>query len=234
MLFLSRLFYLAGKKLAAPLCFKLRQQTLWLSASRCIYWEEEKALILADLHFGKSGHFRGAGIGIPQKVFKEDLQKLFSQIQFFKPDRVLVVGDMFHSRENKEMQLFAKWRRDMPNVHFSLIRGNHDILPASFYQHTGIEVTESCKTIGKFSFIHDIALNKKNKKEVSFAFTGHIHPGIKLNGAGRQSLMFPCFYFGRTHAVLPAFSAFTGFGRIRPEENDHVFALVDQQVIKVQ
>ena len=30
-----------------------------------MFWEEEKALIVSDLHFGKTGHFRKSGIAVP-------------------------------------------------------------------------------------------------------------------------------------------------------------------------
>src|SRR5665647_5672 len=101
------------KILFSPQKFILHKQTLWLSPARCIYWEEEKALILSDLHFGKTGHFRKEGIGVPQNIFKEDLQRLFTQIQFFKPSTLLIAGDMFHSKANKEIDLFLKWRNDL-------------------------------------------------------------------------------------------------------------------------
>jgi hypothetical protein len=55
-----------------------------------------------------------------------------------------------------------------------------------------------------------------------------------LNGAANQSVTLPCFYFGEKYAVLPAFSAFTGLAKIRPSKKDHVFALVENSVIKVQ
>ncbi len=64
---------------------------------RCLYWEEERSLILSDLHFGKTGHFRKAGIAVPQSVYREDLLRLLSLIQYFQPRQLLVVGDLFHS-----------------------------------------------------------------------------------------------------------------------------------------
>ena len=59
-----------------PVLYQLCDQKLWLSAERCIFWEEQSALIVSDLHLGKTGHFRKAGIAVPQSVFKEDLQHL--------------------------------------------------------------------------------------------------------------------------------------------------------------
>jgi uncharacterized protein len=216
-----------------PLPFKLHHQTLWLSPARCIFWEEESALILSDLHFGKSGHFRKFGIGIPQNIFKEDLQKLFAQIAFFKPKVLLIAGDMFHSSANKEVDFFIKWRNDFPTVEIKLIRGNHDILTEQFYKEANIEVVENKLLIKDFCFTHDIASSCNNENK-HFTFSGHIHPGIKMNGSGNQSLMLPCFYFSKKYAILPAFSAFTGLAKIKPSASDHVFVLLKSQVMQLQ
>jgi len=221
--------------LSAPINFLFHQRTLWLSPARCIFWEEESALIVSDLHFGKSGHFRKSGIGVPQNIFKDDLQKLFSQIQFFKPKTLLVTGDMFHSSANKELDFFVKWRNDFPSISFILVRGNHDILSKNFYEESGIKVIENKFSIKNFCFTHDINLSCNDEEESKlFTFSGHVHPGIKMKGSGNQSVVLPCFYFGRKHAIMPAFSAFTGLAKIRPLQKDHVFALVENTVIQIQ
>lgn len=216
--------------MSAPFLFKFFQQTLWLSASRCIFWEEESVLIVSDLHLGKSGHFRKSGISIPQNIFKNDLQRLFSEIQFFKPKIVLVTGDMFHSSANKELDWFLKWRNDTSYVEFYLVRGNHDILDTDFYKKANIKVFENKLSVGSFCFAHDVASTCDEKL---FIFSGHIHPGIKMNGLGNQSLMLPCFYFGKKYAVLPAFSQFTGLSKMKPLVNDHVFAIVKDEIIRM-
>ena len=221
-----------NKILPTPFRFLFQKQTLWLSPSRCIFWEEESILIVSDLHFGKSGHFRKSGIGIPQNIYKEDLQKLFSQIQFFKPKIVLIAGDMFHSSENKEIDFFLKWRKDIPHIAFYLVRGNHDILPNIFYKKANIKVFENKISIRSFCFTHDIT-SIKDHEEKLFTFSGHIHPGIKMNGSGNQSLMLPCFYFGKKYAVLPAFSAFTGLAKIKPLKTDQVFVLLENKIAKI-
>ena len=218
----------------SPQKFVLRKQTLWLSPARCIFWEEEKALILSDLHFGKSGHFRKSGIGVPQNVYKEDLQRLFTQIQFFKPTTLLIAGDMFHSHANKEIDFFLKWRNDMPSLEINLIKGNHDVLSNKFYEGANITVTKQKLAIKNFCFTHDITSVCEDDDGDMFTFSGHIHPGIKVTGSAKQSLQLPCFYFADTYAVLPAFSIFTGLHKVKPKKSDKVFALVEDQVIKMQ
>jgi DNA ligase-associated metallophosphoesterase len=207
-----------------------------------MFWEEEKALIVSDLHFGKTGHFRKSGIAIPPSVFKEDLQRLVIQIQYFQPLELIIVGDMFHSHANKELELFLKWRSDLAGIHIRLVRGNHDILKDEWYEHAGIDLSSQTLSRKDFHFVHDISDQLKQgngfiknvSEERSYFFSGHIHPGIRLNGMGKQSLCFPCFYFGKKYAVLPAFSRFTGVAMIYPEAEEEVFAIVNQELIRLQ
>ena len=207
------------------------QNSFLLSASRCIFWEEEKALILSDLHFGKTGHFRKNGIAIPQTVFKEDLQRLTSEIQFFKPDYLIIVGDLFHSHVNKEMEMFLRWRNDFAHLPIKLVIGNHDILGNDWYKKAAIECFAQQMQTGPFIFAHDKA--ECEDLDDCYVFSGHIHPSIVLSGVARQSLRFPCFYFNRTHAVLPAFGRFTGTHAVTPKKGDAVYALMENKVVKV-
>lgn len=213
--------------------FQLLNQTLWLSPGRSIFWEEQNALIVSDIHFGKSGHFRKEGIGIPQAVFKEDLQRLFAQIQFFKPKELLIVGDFFHSHINNEVILFEKWRRDIEQLPIHLVTGNHDILPQSWYNDNMITVHAETLIKQNICFVHEFEKEKHQQKEMYY-FSGHIHPGIYIDGLARQSLRFPCFYFTERYAVLPAFGKFTGTHLIKPKKKDYVFAIVNKQIITIK
>lgn len=222
--------------------YRIREQQLWLTSGRSVFWEEEKALIASDLHFGKTGHFRKSGLAVPQAVYKEDLQRLVSQIQYFQPRQLIVVGDLFHSEANRELDLFQKWRENFPDLVIHLIKGNHDILRDEWYDAAGITVSNPDLPMNHFHFIHDMESNQpdshhrdcKEKKTRAYYFSGHIHPGIRISGTGKQSLCFPCFYFGREYAVLPAFSRFTGVALIEPEKNETVFAIVDDQILQIQ
>lgn len=200
-----------------------------------MYWEEERTLIASDLHIGKTGHFRKSGIAMPQAVFKEDMQRLIASLQFFKPDHLLIVGDLFHSVANKELNLFKKWREDLPDLQVTLVKGNHDILKEDWYADAGITVEADLLSKG-ICFTHDNSCSTTHMVgtgQVHYTISGHIHPGIAIRGAGRQSISLPCFYFGETYAILPAFSRFTGTALIRPNAGDAVFAIVNQTVMRV-
>ena len=72
----------------ALVAYTINENDFVLSPQRVMYWEKQKTLIIADLHIGKTGHFRKSGIPVPQNVFKEDLQRLFTQILFFKAEKL--------------------------------------------------------------------------------------------------------------------------------------------------
>ncbi len=226
--------------------FSLQGQSLCLSADRCIFWEEEKTMIVSDLHFGKTGHFRKYGIAVPQSVFREDIQRLVSIIQYFNPRQLIVTGDMFHSTANKELELFSRWRSDLSKLPILLVKGNHDILHRDWYFQTGIELIDESHSVGVFSFRHDPGIlygeptegsppsvAEALSPENSYLFAGHLHPGITLKGVGKQALRFPCFYFSASCCILPAFSRFTGSINISPVEGDAVFAVVNQSLIRI-
>lgn len=200
---------------------------------KAIFWESRRSLVLSDLHFGKSGHFRKAGIAIPQTVYREDLQRLFSLVQYFQPASLMVVGDFFHSTLNKEAALFAKWRQDHPHLNIDLIRGNHDILDNAWYDTQQIRVHEVQYADGPFCFIHE-SPDRIDTQSGVYYFSGHLHPGVRIHGAGKQSLRLPCFYFDREYAILPAFGGFTGLAIIEPSRNSSVFAIANQEILHLQ
>jgi len=214
----------------APVLHQLHHQNLWLSAQRSIFWEEQKALIISDVHFGKTGHFRKSGIAVPQAVYKEDLQRLVNLLDHFKPQRLIVVGDFFHSHANLELDFFKRWRNDFSHLQIDLVKGNHDILKESWYKEVDIFLHKKDLQINGFLFSHEHCSAQDN----CYLFCGHIHPGVIINGLGKQSLRFPCFYFGEDHCILPAFSKFTGSVNMQPSENEKIYAIVENSLLKIQ
>lgn len=211
--------------------FKWRENTFWLSGQRVMYWEEKRTLIASDLHLGKSGHFRKSGIAVPQELMKQDLMRLFSLLQHYQPERLLIVGDFFHSHANKELDWFARWRKDASTVSILLIRGNHDILDPAWYADNEITVMDRLDE-NELRFVHEPAIPSATSATMA-TICGHIHPGISINGMGRQSLRLPCFYFNRDQCLLPAFGLFTGTYTLKPRKKDFVFAIANQKIIQV-
>ncbi len=203
-----------------------------LHPSRCLFWEKERALILSDLHFGKTGHFRKEGIPVPQQVYQQDLHRLFDLIRHFNPARIILVGDLFHSRSNKEWDWFAKWRKDFSAIDFMLVTGNHDKISEEAANDLMLHVMDQLQ-IGPFLFLHDASALDILPDGVMGVVSGHIHPGVIIPTGVRQSHRLPCFHFTQTICTLPAFSLFTGMHAIRPNGTDSVFAITGAEIIKL-
>lgn len=208
----------------------LREQILCLHPSGAMYWPTNHILFLADVHIGKAVHFRNRGIAVPATVEANNLSRLDMVLQEYMPERVLFLGDLFHSHFNTAWESFAQWRSGYPNISFELIRGNHDILPAAHYQDAGVLLHSDSLNIFPFALQH---LPFEERPEPYYGLSGHLHPGVLLRGNGRQALRLPCFYLGTDQGVLPAFGAFTGLSTIKPEKGSRVFVLTGEQVISV-
>jgi len=218
-----------------PVPHIIHNNTFWVSPERSLYWEEQNTLIIADMHLGKTGHFRKSGIAVPQGIYKADLQRLMSQLYLYKADRLIIAGDLTHSTANKELDLFIKWRKDFSLLHIDLVKGNHDILADNWYADANIKIHSWKLAEPPCIFLHDIKAEKQLTEEEKklYHFTGHLHPGITIKGQGKQTLKFPCFYFTKKYCVLPAFSRFTGTFKVRPAKGETVFALVENSIIQL-
>lgn len=184
-------------------------------------------LIISDLHLGKSATFRKAGIQVPATVNNTDLEKLSLLLLEFTPELLLVTGDMFHHKINSDIASFKKWREQHADLKILLVKGNHDLLKEADYEALTISTCDKEFLCGPFRFIHD----QPQIADAYYNITGHIHPGVTMYGKSRQSLKLPCFYFGRTCAILPAFSVFTGLSKIKTEEGDQFYAITPTKVI---
>lgn len=204
-----------------------KEETLILSRERAIYWQKQEMLIISDLHIGKSAHFRKNGIQVPATVGLTDLQRLSALMREFDPKVLLVTGDMFHNNINSDANAFQEWRKTYPMLKVILVKGNHDDLKKEDYEALGIEVHARELCITPFRFIHD----KPKVNDAFYNISGHIHPGVAIYGKARQRLRFPCFYFGRNCAVMPAFSVFTGLKILHPEAEERFYAITPEKVI---
>lgn len=211
--------------------YQIGTERVILTAERTLFWEEQRTLVIADLHVGKTGHFRKAGINVPASVYKDDLHRLLAQLRFFNAQKLVIAGDLTHSIANKELDLFLKWRNDFPALEVHLARGNHDILADNWYSKANITVHSEPLTIKQFSFVHDITEWKEDPAKGEFIFSGHVHPAVVLSGKAKQSLRLPCFYFTPNYCILPAFSRFTGGYRVEPSKGDTVFAIAGKDIL---
>ena len=200
-------------------------EQLQLLPDKAIYWPSQRALLIADSHLGKIRHFRKSGIALPGSAAYENLHRLESLLRQFQPEKVIFLGDLFHSEMNFEWLEFKAFLAKYAEIKFILIQGNHDIFHDLSYEY--FEVHKTPLEIGPFILSHE----PMEEEHALYNLCGHIHPGVRMFGQARQSMRFPCFYFGAHQGILPAFGVFTGLHLLKPEKQDNIFVIAGSEVI---
>jgi hypothetical protein len=200
-----------------------------LRPERALHWPEGHLLAVADLHWGKPESFHQHGIPLPPQVLEDDLARLSAALQATGVRRLLLVGDLVHSRQGLTpgvVERVAAWRAGH-DVEMVLVRGNHDRAVASLPASWRMEEVPEHLDEGPFRFAHH-----PEPVVVRYVWAGHLHPTVRL-GAGADRLRLPCFHVGLQVGVLPAFSAFTGGMDMSCRPGERVFAIAEDAVVEV-
>ena len=187
--------------MAEALEITLAGEPVLLLADRALCWPARRRLLVADLHLGKGDTFRAAGIAVPSGGTAHDLARLAALIERVRARELWILGDFLHARRNAAVD--AAWRafRDAhAAMEMAVVPGNHD--RAFDPQAAGVERLPNGIVDGPFAFRHA----PPHGADAAHVVCGHLHPMLRLPGAGRH----PLFWLRDGITVLPAFSAFTG------------------------
>nr|WP_166155471.1 ligase-associated DNA damage response endonuclease PdeM [Neochlamydia sp. AcF84]NGY94931.1 hypothetical protein [Neochlamydia sp. AcF84] len=212
------------------IAIKICEQTIQLLPQRAAYWEENKALIVADIHLGKAATMQRAGIAVPEGAMDQDLINLKNIIEHTGAQRCIVVGDLIHAQNGLSegvQSKFGEWLSTI-NCSVDLILGNHDqalknYMPASWK----LQVHQEYLAIKPFYFNH-FPVTIENH----FVWSGHLHPQILLKSRHDQ-LNLRCFQISDSLGVLPAFSDFVGGSPVTKNADNRIFALAGKKVVEI-
>jgi len=206
----------------------IKNEELILTNQRALYWQRENALILSDVHIGKTAHFRKHGIPMPDDVLQKDLKRLKDLIHHFGAKTLLIVGDLFHAERNSNMSTFKEWLTQFSDLKLILIKGNHDRQSRRLMEHLNIQAVKQLD-LEPFVFLH----NPLENKESHFTISGHTHPGVLIKGKGRQKIKLPCYQITYNQMILPAFSLFTGLNIKDNPEGAKYYAFTDNSIFQL-
>jgi DNA ligase-associated metallophosphoesterase len=183
--------------------------------SGALFWEEERLLVVSDLHLEKGSSFASRGVLLPPYDTVATLGRLASVIARHDPRTVIALGDSFHDRDahhrlsapDRDAISGLQARRD-----WIWISGNHD--PALPSDLGGVVASEVA--IGKIVFRHE-------PTGAAGEIAGHLHPKARVATRARW-MERRCFASDGERAVMPAFGAYTGGLSIR----DAAFAKIFQ------
>lgn len=144
--------------------------------------KKASTIVIADLHIGWEMALLDKGIHVPTQTPKL-LNKLTALVSEYKPDAILILGDVKHTIATAEMR---EWQ-DVSNFFIELgkqvktiqvIRGNHDgnlepLMPESVtvLPATGV-------TMGEVGFFHGHQWPSPSLLECKTIIMGHVHPVV--------------------------------------------------------
>jgi uncharacterized protein len=180
-----------------------------------LLWEEQRLLVVSDLHLEKGSSFAIRGVLLPPYDTVATLGRLATVIAKHNPRMVIALGDSFHDR-NAHARLSGDNLGTLTALQkgrdWIWISGNHDpALPSSLGGMVATEVA-----IGRIRFRH----------EPTGAFgeiAGHLHPKARVATRGR-AMERRCFASDGERTVMPAFGAYTGGLSIRDKAFARIFA----------
>lgn len=182
--------------------FDFHDQEFRLGTSQAVFWAEENALLVADLHFEKASFFARHGQMLPPYDSRATLERLAEAIRHTGARRVLCLGDSFHDASGVDrMEPHASGMLDALTraTDWVWITGNHD----EDARAPGGTVVDELVLSG--IALRHIARAGRAGAEVS----GHFHPKMRVSVKGRQ-IARPCAVSSDNRLILPAFGAFTG------------------------
>lgn len=182
--------------------FAFHDQEFRLGASRAVFWAEENALLVADLHFEKASFFARHGQMLPPYDSRATLERLADAVRQTGARRVFCLGDSFHDASAVErMESHAAGMLDALTraTDWVWITGNHD---EDARAPGGTVVDE---LIVRGIALRHIARQGQAGAEVS----GHFHPKLRVSVRGR-SIARPCAVSSGKRLILPAFGSLAG------------------------
>ncbi len=198
---------LASSLSATRHVFSVNGVSLLADPSGALWHEEERMLVVADLHLEKGSAFAARGRLLPPYDTAATLARLTSLALRYAPKAVVALGDSFHdARAGERMAAsdFAALRSLMRARDWIWIAGNHDpAIPAGLG-----DVTESY-SLGPLTFRHEPAPGMSAGE-----IAGHLHPAARVVSPS-GSLRRRCFVTDGTRCILPAFGAYAGGLNIR-------------------
>ncbi|MCK5910660.1 MAG: ligase-associated DNA damage response endonuclease PdeM [Caulobacter sp.] len=185
--------------------------------SGAMWLEDERTLVVADLHFEKGSSYAARfGQMLPPYDTRETLDRLDREIALLSPQRLIFLGDSFHDGAGEARLAADDYRRlEALALGRELIWavGNHD---ADGPKALPGDVIDEAMLMG-------LTLRHEPQPGVQLGeVAGHLHPAAKVS-SGRATVRRRCFVTDGQRLVLPAFGAFTGGLNILDEAFSNLF-----------
>ena len=210
----------------------LHNHPLTLLPEKAVYLPQHAALLVSDVHLGKSETFQHFGIPIPSQVNQATLQRLQQAQARTQAQRLFILGDLFHAWAGMVDEVIDGWLKFLAATQLEahLILGNHD-------RGLADDLSQFSLTCYTTPIDLDAIILSHEPLPVSDAMPGlnicgHVHPCVQLGGKGDR-LRLPCFYWEAqlNRLTLPAFGDFTGGYTVTMGRETVAYAIADDSII---
>lgn len=175
---------------------------LRLDKSGGVYWPDQRALIVADLHLEKGSAFAKHGRFLPPYDTAHTLDRLERLIERYRPRLVLCLGDSFHDQTAGHRIAASDLQRLTALVrgrNWVWVCGNHDPLPMHGIPGETVADWRS----------GPLVLRHEANADCTGDLSGHFHP-TALVATRAHRVRRRCFVHDDNRLILPAFGAYTG------------------------
>lgn len=207
----------------------LQHQTLQLLPEKAVYLPAQQALLVSDVHLGKSETFQHFGIPIPSQVNESTLQRLQQAQARTQAQHLFVLGDLFHARAGMVDEVIDCWLKFLAvtQLEAHLILGNHDRPLLEDLSQFSLTCHTNAIDLDGILLSHEpLPLSD------SLNICGHVHPCVQVGDKGDR-LRLPCFYWEAqlNRLTLPSFGEFTGGYTVAMSHETTAYAIADDTII---
>ena len=207
----------------------IHNQTLTLLPEKAVYLPAHSALLVSDVHLGKSETFQHFGIPIPSQVNQATLQRLQAAQVRTQAQQLFILGDLFHARAGMVDDVIDGWLKFLAvtQLEAHLILGNHDRPLAAELSQFSLTCYTQPIDLDAIVLSHEPLPGS-----AGLNICGHIHPCVQVGGQGDR-LRLPCFYWEASlnRLTLPAFGDFTGGYTVSMGRATTAYAIADDTII---
>lgn len=183
--------------------FLFGEQRFQVAGEAALFWPDQRALLVADLHLEKASAYAAWGQMLPPYDSLSTLQELARLADANSVQSIICLGDNFHDNDGERRlggEAAALLRNLTSRFDWSWITGNHD--PQLSGRWGGTSVLEMI--VAGITLRHEA-----DPRDASPEISGHFHPKYRAV-MRRRMVSRRCFVQTASKIIMPAFGALTG------------------------
>tara|TARA_Y100001978_G_scaffold202218_1_gene222633 strand:+ start:720 stop:1376 length:657 start_codon:yes stop_codon:yes gene_type:complete len=207
--------------------FSWKGTDLEMHSNLALYVPSTRELLISDIHIGKAEYFQLNGIPLTNNEDQLNIKRIYNLIDKFKPNKTIILGDLFHSKYSLSKNLINKLENLFKTIeNVELIEGNHD-RGCCIKNISYLKEKKSLNLI----FTHEPI---KIKDESILNICGHYHPKLILKN-NNDKLSFKCFALDtkNNNLFLPSFGDLTG-GYLCKDHFKKWAIISDNQIVEIR